>query len=57
MAELRDAYERSLAKLRPITEKLRLTDALIDQIVYHLYGLTPEEIRIVEARNSNPKEV
>ncbi|MDY0341240.1 MAG: hypothetical protein RBS17_08505 [Coriobacteriia bacterium] len=48
MAELREAYERSLAKLRPIKERLRLTDALIDQIVYCLYGLTPEEIALVE---------
>jgi len=48
MAELQEAYERSLAKLRPIKERLRLTDALIDQIVYRLYGLTEEEIRVVE---------
>lgn len=48
MAELRDAYERSLAKLRPVKERLCLTDKLIDQIVYRLYGLTPEEIKIVE---------
>ncbi|MDD3747846.1 MAG: Eco57I restriction-modification methylase domain-containing protein [Candidatus Bipolaricaulis anaerobius] len=49
MAELREAYERSLSKLLPIKERLRLTDALIDQIVYRLYGLTPEEIKIVES--------
>ena len=52
MAELQEAYERSLAKLRPIKERLRLTDALIDQIVYRLYGLTQEEIEIVEANNT-----
>jgi len=49
MAELREAYKRSLSKLLPIKERLRLTDALIDQIVYRLYGLTPEEIKIVES--------
>lgn len=49
MSELREAYERSLSKLLPIKERLRLTDALIDQIVYRLYGLTPEEIKIVES--------
>jgi hypothetical protein len=27
-----------------------LTDKLIDQIVYKLYGLTEEEIRVVEER-------
>ena len=48
MAQLQEAYEWSLTKLRPIKERLRLTDALIDQIVYRLYGLTEEEIRIVE---------
>ncbi len=48
MQELRAAYEDSLAKLLPIKETLRLTDGLIDQIVYRLYGLTEEEIAIVE---------
>ena len=34
---------------------IEFTDELIDQIVYRLYGLTPEEIKIVEcgfAKNS-----
>ncbi len=35
---------------RWVKEKLHLTDGLIDQIVYRLYGLTEEEIRIVEER-------
>lgn len=50
MAQLREAYERSIAKLHLIKERLRLTDALIDQIVYRLYGLTEEEIQIVEEK-------
>lgn len=29
---------------------IQLTDELIDQIVYRLYGLTEEEITIVEGR-------
>jgi len=29
-------------------ERVHLIDALIDQIVYRLYGLTEEEIQIVE---------
>lgn len=41
-------YEKSLLKLLPLKEKLRKTDWLIDQIVYKLYGLTEEEIKIVE---------
>ena len=48
MQELRTAYENSLSDLLPIKETLRLTDGLIDQIVYRLYGLTEEEIAIVE---------
>ena len=35
-------------KLQPILEKIDDTDRLIDQIVYRLYGLTEEEIAIVE---------
>ncbi len=50
MAELRDAYGRSLANLRPLKERLRLTDTLIDHIVYRLYDLTDEEIRVVEGQ-------
>jgi len=48
MEEVRTAYEDSLAELLPIKETLRLTDALIDQIVYRLYGLAEEEIEVVE---------
>ena len=50
MQEVKQVYEGSLSNLLPIKEKLRLTDGLIDQIVYRLYGLTEEEIRIVEER-------
>ncbi len=50
MQDVKRAYEESLSDLLPIKEKLRLTDRLIDQIVYRLYGLTEEEIRIVEER-------
>ena len=41
------ALEAELAEVR---RKIRLTDGLIDQIVYRLYGLTEEEIAIVEGR-------
>jgi len=41
-------YEKSLSKLLPLKEKLHKIDWLIDQIVYKLYGLTEEEIKIVE---------
>ena len=45
---IKTEYEKSLSKLLPLKEKLRKTDWLIDQIVYKLYGLTEEEIKIVE---------
>jgi type II restriction/modification system DNA methylase subunit YeeA len=48
---IRSEYEKSLSKLIPLKEKLRKTDWLIDQIVYKLYGLTEEEIKIVEGRS------
>lgn len=51
MAKLREEYEKSLAVLRPIKSALKWTDDLIDQIVYRLYGLTEEEIAIVENRS------
>ena len=38
------------AELAEVQRKIRLTDDLIDQIVYRLYGLTEEEIAIVEGR-------
>ena len=40
----------SCGKLKPLMTKIDATDTLIDQIVYKLYGLTKEEIRIVEGQ-------
>jgi len=48
MQEVQTAYDESLSKLLPIKEQLRVTDAIIDQIVYRLYGLAEEEIEVVE---------
>jgi type I restriction-modification system DNA methylase subunit len=42
--DYRDAVERA----EELDEKIERTDALIDEIVYELYGLTDEEIEIVE---------
>jgi len=50
LPQLRAEYEQSLAALRPIKTRLARTDALIDQIVYQLYGLTIEEVMVVEGR-------
>jgi hypothetical protein len=51
-ARVQREYEASLGVLLPIKEQLAHTDRLIDLIVYKLYGLTEEEIAIVEGRGS-----
>jgi len=48
---LRAEFDGSLAKLLPLRERIRQTDELIDAVVYKLYGLTEEEIGIVEGSN------
>ncbi len=44
-------YRANLVELLSIKRKLELTDKLIDQIVYKLYGLTAEEIALAEGRD------
>jgi hypothetical protein len=39
-----------MADARPLLQRLAATDRLIDLIVYRLYGLTEEEVAIVEGR-------
>lgn len=46
--EIQRAFEDSLNVLIPIKDELARTDALIDKIVYRLYGLTDEEIELIE---------
>ncbi len=43
-------FTKSMSALAPLKEKIKATDELIDKIVYKLYGLTPEEIAIVESK-------
>jgi len=50
---LRAEFEGSLAKLLPLRERIRQTDGLIDAVVYRLYGLTEEEIGIVEGKKGD----
>jgi hypothetical protein len=49
---VQEAVERelneSLAKLTPLKAKIAAADRLIDLIVYRLYGLTEEEVAVVE---------
>ena len=41
-------FSPAMANLTPLKDHIKATDELIDQIVYKLYGLTPEEIEVVE---------
>lgn len=43
-----ESYRETMARAEELEEKIEKTDALIDEIVYELYGLTEEEIEIVE---------
>ena len=40
-------FTNSLTKLNPLLTRIQQTDALIDQVVYQLYGLTDDEIAVV----------
>ncbi|WP_456475699.1 Eco57I restriction-modification methylase domain-containing protein [Candidatus Pyrohabitans sp.] len=46
--KLREAFLDSTGRLKPLLERIKETDGLIDQIVYRLYGLSEEEIEVVE---------
>ena len=45
---IRARFQKAADVLVPLETRIAFTDHLIDQIVYKLYGLTPEEIAIVE---------
>jgi len=45
---LEQEYRASLKRLLPLKARLAATDRLIDLIVYRLYGLTEEEVVVVE---------
>lgn len=51
-----DAYDTSMRRLRPVLTQLRVTDALIDQLVYRLYAMTPAEVALVAGRSDNTPE-
>lgn len=44
-----DAYETSMRRLRPVLIQIDATDRLLDQLVYRLYAMRPEEIALVDA--------
>ncbi len=55
--KLRDEYNASVGKLAPRLKRIEATDGLIDAIVYRLYGLTEDEIKIVEESISGNKDL
>lgn len=48
---LNEGFEGSMEKLKPLIERTERTDRLIDLVVYRLYGLSVEEIKVVEGDN------
>jgi hypothetical protein len=46
-------YRETVERAEELDEKIQRTDFLIDEIVYKLYGLTDEEIKIIEATVGN----
>jgi hypothetical protein len=47
---LEQHFTKSMAVLVLLKKGIEATDHLVDEIVYRLYGLTPEEIEIVEGK-------
>jgi hypothetical protein len=45
---IRSRFSKAKEKLLPLEAEIGFTDHLIDQIVYRLYGLTEQEIQLVE---------
>lgn len=51
LADLVKVYRQRQPAIAELDRKIAFTDSLIDQIVYKLYGLTDEEIAIVEGKS------
>src|SRR3990167_4715642 len=45
---LENQFAKSISILEPLKARIKATDELIDEIVYRLYGLTEDEIKIVK---------
>lgn len=50
LSELVEVYRKHAPDYRQLVNDIEATDELIDQIVYKLYGLTEDEIAIVEGK-------
>ena len=54
-ANLKNEFDQSLSKLKPMMDRIEKTDWLIDQAVYRLYGLTDKELEVLQ-NNRSQKE-
>jgi hypothetical protein len=48
LSDLLDVYRKYASVVQTLAQRIQATDELIDGVVYRLYGLTEEEIKIVE---------
>jgi hypothetical protein len=48
LADLVWVYRRRQPAIGPLDARMAFTDSLIDQVIYRLYGLTDDEVGIVE---------
>jgi hypothetical protein len=48
LSDVMAVYRRHHSDVQALLQRIAATDRLIDQIVYQLYGLTEEEIAVVE---------
>jgi hypothetical protein len=45
---LENQFTKSMSILEPLKARIKATDELIDELVYRLYGLTEDEIKVVK---------
>jgi len=50
---LKNEFEKSIKFINPLRQQIEETDNDIDQMVYDLFGLTEEEIKIIEGINNH----
>ncbi|MBU6391970.1 MAG: hypothetical protein KGJ87_03820 [Planctomycetota bacterium] len=48
---LENQFAKSMSILEPLKTRIKATDELIDEIVYRLYGLTEEELKVIKAND------
>ena len=54
--EWEEYFNEYLTECRNFANQITATDKEIDRMVYELYGLTEEEVGVIEDTNSNKKD-